>query len=276
MIRILSLGAGVQSSTLLLMAARGEFEHVPDAAIFADTGWEPQGVYDWLAYLEDQVRGVIPVYRVGESRNIRDESLASVHEGGRYAGPPLYTIGKKGDPAPLRRQCTKEYKLEPILAKVRELVGLGPGQRGPRKPIVEQWLGISLDEVIRMKPSRKRWIEHRWPLIERGMDRQACLRWFEKAGLPVPPKSACIACPYTDPARWRDMKLNRPDEFAEAVAFDRAMREGGRTPRGAKNPVYVHRSLRPLDEIDFSNAEDRGQVNLFDDFGEECEGMCGV
>lgn len=37
--RILSLGAGVQSSTLALMAEHGEIEK-PDYAIFADTGWE--------------------------------------------------------------------------------------------------------------------------------------------------------------------------------------------------------------------------------------------
>ena len=40
MLRILSLGAGVQSTTLALMAAHGEVE-APDCAIFADTGWEP-------------------------------------------------------------------------------------------------------------------------------------------------------------------------------------------------------------------------------------------
>ena len=44
MIRILSLGAGVQSSTLALMIAHGELPMV-DHAIFADTGAEPAGVY---------------------------------------------------------------------------------------------------------------------------------------------------------------------------------------------------------------------------------------
>ena len=42
--RFLSLGAGVQSSTLALMIANGELEPV-DSAIFADTGWEPRKVY---------------------------------------------------------------------------------------------------------------------------------------------------------------------------------------------------------------------------------------
>ena len=49
---VLSLGAGVQSSTLALMAAAGEVTPMPDAAIFADTQAEPAGVYRWLDWLE--------------------------------------------------------------------------------------------------------------------------------------------------------------------------------------------------------------------------------
>ena len=52
---ICSLGAGVQSSTLVLMAARGELTPMPDAAIFADTGAEPEGVYTWLDELEKEI-----------------------------------------------------------------------------------------------------------------------------------------------------------------------------------------------------------------------------
>lgn len=40
-IPVLSLGAGVQSTALALMAVEGRFGAVPDMAVFADTGWEP-------------------------------------------------------------------------------------------------------------------------------------------------------------------------------------------------------------------------------------------
>ena len=50
-LRVLSLGAGVQSTTLALMAAHGEIGPMPDCAIFADTGWEPNAVYEHLAWL---------------------------------------------------------------------------------------------------------------------------------------------------------------------------------------------------------------------------------
>ena len=47
-IEVISLGAGVQSSVMCLMAAKGELEPMPDAAIFADTGAEPRKVMEWL------------------------------------------------------------------------------------------------------------------------------------------------------------------------------------------------------------------------------------
>lgn len=51
-IRILSLGAGVQSSALALMAKHGEISgDMPVAAIFADTKAEPRRVYEWLNWL---------------------------------------------------------------------------------------------------------------------------------------------------------------------------------------------------------------------------------
>jgi len=77
----------------------------------------------------------------------------------------------------IRRQCTKDYKIVPIRPKVRELVGLA-GRRSPDMPIVEQWIGISLDEAIRMKPSCDDWQVDRWPLIEQRLWRQDCLRWL--------------------------------------------------------------------------------------------------
>jgi len=38
--------------------------------------------------------------------------------------------------------------------------------------------------------------------------------------------------------------------------------------------IYLHRSCKPLDEVDFDNEEDKGQLGF--DFQSECEGMCGI
>ena len=53
-IKVLSLGAGVRSSTVLLMSYHGELPLL-DAAIFADTQWEPKAVYEHLEWLKQEV-----------------------------------------------------------------------------------------------------------------------------------------------------------------------------------------------------------------------------
>jgi hypothetical protein len=66
------------------------------------------------------------------------------------------------------------------------------------------------------------------------------------------------------------MKSEQPDDFAIAVAFDAAIRNG---PIGSRGTFYLHRSRLPLDEVDLRTWSELGQRDLF---GDECEGMCGV
>lgn len=266
MIRVLNLGAGVQSSTLALMVAHGEVPMV-DAAIFADTGAEPASVYDYLAWLESILP--FPVHRVQKDDGLLENIKQSV-SGGRFAGAPFFTHGEK-ETGRLRRQCTTEFKIEPIHRKVRELIGLSKGERAPRGNILAvQYIGISWDELQRMKPSRIAWIEHQWPLIDRRMTRRDCLAWMAEHGYPLPSKSSCTFCPYHDNAMWRDIKMNDPKSWEQAVEVDEMIRDG---VRGTTQKLYLHRSLKPLAEVDFRNAEDAGQMSMFT---EECDGMCGV
>jgi hypothetical protein len=266
MIHVISLGAGVQSSTMALMAAHGEITPMPDCAIFADTGAEPLKVYEWLDWLETQIP--FQVHRVMHKTGLRQNILDSI-AGGRFAGAPFYTESSTGG-GQLRRQCTREFKVEPITQKLRQLIGLKKGERAPKETLVTQYIGISTDEAGRMKPSRDHYITHRWPLIEANMSRADCLKWMEANGYPMPGKSACTFCPYHDDALWRDMKKNDPDSWADAVNIDALIRGG---VRGTTEKLYLHRSMKPLDQVDFRTAEEAGQYRLFDD---ECEGMCGV
>lgn len=293
---ILSLGAGVQSSTLALMAAHGEITPMPDAAVFADTQAEPESVYKWLEWLEKQLP--FPVYRVTTGSIERDtlgaleeKKIASsrfydcavkTHERGANGFSitvPLYTLNNKKE-GQLRRQCTSEYKILPVRKWSRSFVGLKPRQRS-REKLMVKWIGISTDEAHRAKLKPDAWEDIRYPLLELGMSRQDCLVWFARKGYPLPSKSSCYFCPYHDDALWRDMKMNDPMTFDRAVAFDKAVRN--KTARGVLAPVFLHRSLKPLDEIDFRNLEDAGQERLFGGdpldekgFAVECEGMCGV
>lgn len=266
--RVLSLGAGVQSSTLYLMAVAGEFgDERPDLAIFADTQWEPFEVYAWLSKLEVIGGAIIPIVRA-TAGDIRATLLERDRPYRRVSAPFYVRNGEQK--GMLYRQCTKHFKLDPIRRATRTALGLKKGQRIPPGTSVECWIGISTDEATRMKEARESWMIHRWPLIELGMSRRDCTSWLAQRGYPEPPKSACIACPYTNDARWREMKRDRPAEFADAVAFDEEIRHGLPAVTG---DVFVHRSCLPLAKVDFDTNEDRGQVNLFES---ECEGLCGV
>jgi len=272
-LNVLSLGAGVQSTTMALMAAHGEITPMPDCAIFADTGAEPKAVYEHLAWLMSPNVLPFPVHVV-ERANLAEDCLKNARgeiTSGKRSTIPAFALGKDGRAAPLTRQCTRDYKIDPIRRKVRELLGVGKGRRVPKGTTCVQWIGIPTDEILRAKPSRESWSETRWPLIEAGMNRNDCLRWMERNGYPTPPKSSCTFCPYHSNAAWRAMKDHDPESWTQAVDFDRAIRSGF---KGNNGQVFLHRDLVPLDEVDLSTAEERGQGDMFINYCEE--GMCGV
>lgn len=271
-LKILSLGAGVQSSTIFMMACYGEIERF-DHAVFADTGWEPKPVYDWLMFLRKQgLKYGIPIHIVSQG-NIRDDALISMvrgvkAKGQRHASMPLYVLGPNGEKGMIKRQCSYEYKIRILEKKFRELAGYKPRKRMPPGTI-EAWKGISTDEANRASVSDKKWVSFYYPLIEMRMSRSHCLYWFKKRGLPTPPRSACVGCPYRRNREWRWLKDNSPDDFKDAVFVDKAVRKCD----GMRGDVFLHEYRIPLDEVDLRTDEEKGQRPLFSD---ECAGICGV
>lgn len=256
---IISLGAGVQSTTMLLMAMHGEIEPMPDCAIFADTGWEPAHVYRHLRWLEEWSN--IPIHRVSAG-NLRNDMYAYLSgKRKRMANLPfhLHDGRKKGMQ---RRQCTAEYKIGPIRREIRRLRGYS------RRPVTV-WIGISLDEDIRMKDSDVKYIVNRYPLIyDAKMTRDDCVEWLADRGYCIPLKSSCIGCPFHDNAEWRAIEAV-PSEWAQAVAFDQAIRY----MPAMRKMAFLHAECIPLDTVDLRTEQEKGQLDLW---GNECEGMCGL
>lgn len=259
-LRVISLGAGVQSTTMALMAAHGEIGPMPDCAIFADTQGEAAATYGHLSELRDRMP--FPVYSP-----TRGDLIERMFAGDDEARIPFF-VGRGGMS---KRQCTRNYKLKPIRRQIRELLGVGPREYvAPGS--VEIWIGITTDEAIRIKPSGIRYLTNRHPLIELRMSRRDCEAWLGRNGHPVPPKSACVYCPFKRDDQWRQLRDNDPVGWQRACEIDRRLR----TPDSVKRfrgELFVHRDCVPLDQADLSTAEDRGQLNLFLN---ECEGMCGV
>lgn len=271
MIRVLSLGAGVQSSALALMAAAGEIAPI-DVAIFADTQSEPKSVYSWLEYL----RPLLPFPIVTVTAGNLGAEIRACARGERRndARPPFFIKNEDGSRGILRRQCTSDYKIEPIQREVRRIIGLKPKQRGPKVPVVQQVIGISWDERSRQKDSRKAYIVNENPLVDNRLTRGHCIEWMRNKGHPEPPKSACTFCPYRRPSEWRRLRDNDPEAFEDACQIDEAIRSPGYC--GLVGESYISDQMIPLREVDLANAADNGQLDLQFGMQNECEGMCGL
>jgi hypothetical protein len=287
---ILSFGAGVQSTTLLLMSCEGVLPRL-DHVIFADTQWEPEAVYRHLEWCREHAAKCGITIDTRSAGNLRDDLIEfwgprrKSADGKRYASIPAFVANPDGSRGIVRRQCTSEYKINVIERYVREAaLGLAKGQRWPKNLSVIQWIGISADEPQRMKRSTRPAVKFWHPLIEadqcaihdgrnlfdRGMTRDDCLRWLMARGYPRPPRSACIGCPFHSNAEWAKLT---PTEFSDACDVDDEMRNRERQRRTGDviGLPYLHPSLIPLREVDLSRAVDNELT-----WGDECQGVCGV
>jgi hypothetical protein len=268
-IHIISLGAGVQSSTMALMAAKGEITPMPVAAIFADTMHEPSSVYEWLGWLEKQLPFPVITVRKGDLKEAVLRVRVSKKTGLTYMKPniPAFMLRANGKRGRMTRHCTLDYKIVMIRRKAREY--WREQYKKLRQPIT-MWIGISSDEVSRMKDSVVPWIINRHPFIETETSRQDCLDWMKKNNLPEPPRSACEFCPLHSDDVWIDLRANDPESFERTIQFEKELQiTTAQVPRLDGIP-FLHDSLKPLNQVEFKPGK-----NL-DAFNNECEGMCGV
>lgn len=263
--RILSLGAGVQSTTLYLLACEGRIGHF-DVAIFADTRWETSATQAHLAKLK-AFGGDIPIRDVSAG-NIRADALDPNRD---FVAMPVFYRTDAGQVGMGQRQCTNQYKLRPIKHEVRRLLGYPGRAHIPEGVYVDMAVGFSKDEVWRIGGSGRRYLNNIHPLLtldgaadnREGWARSDCERYLRSQGWRGVSKSACIGCPLHGDPQWRHLRDTDPDGWADAVAFDKAIRhlKPGRQQ-------FLHRSLLPLDQapIDRVSAREwrRRQGDVFD------------
>lgn len=278
-LRFISLGLGQQSTALYLMSSLG---HLPktDYAIFADTGSETRETYTYLKWLLNwqEENGGIPIIRTGRKNSLYHDLIKGTNsQGTRFASIPAFTKNEDGSTGMLKRQCTEEYKITQIQQTIRKVYGLKRYQRAPQTEI---WLGITIEEMARMKYPRHQWQVHVYPFCNyRAINsrseklgfpvlrRSDCTQWLQKHRFPIPSKSACFFCPYQSNARWLAMKRDKPNEWKRAVKLDQQIRDSSK--KGVEQPIYLHQDCVPLDEVNLNE-------NQLDLFPGECDGLCGV
>lgn len=243
---VLSLGWGIQSTTLAFMSALGELPLL-DFAVHADTGYEMAWTYEfaarWTPWLEEH--GV-------KVRTVQGLDHQLFRRGG--IAIPAFMLGRRGDGF-LGRHCTPQWKRQPVRRFIRT-----------SNNAAEMWLGISTDEVERSRRSDVQYITHVYPLLDKRMNRGDCMAWLERHGLEVPRKSSCYFCPFHRHADWMNIKHAGNGDWQKAVETDEQIRHA---VKGFT--CYLHQSRRPLAQ---ACSEELGtQLELIQD---ECSGMCFV
>lgn len=265
-VNVLSLGAGVQSSALLLAADKGLLGTRPDFAVFADTQSEPQEVYDWLEKLK--LHTTIPII-TATAGSLEEDQLRQISDPS-YPGMssiPGFIKNDDGTQGLQWRTCTDRFKIAVVRRAIRDKLGYKPRQRW--KHTINMIMGISADEKQRMKISRDKWMVYEYPLVNAEWDRQTCIHFIETMGVGTPPRSACYFCPYKSNTEWKRLRDEHPEYWKKAIEFDSKFR----THPDIKGKRYLHRQMLPLDQVDL-DVKRAGEVNLT--FDDECAGVCGV
>lgn len=250
-----SYGGGTQSVAIAVLIAEGKLA-IPNWVGIADTGRESSETWE---YTEKWVKPLLRT--VGLEIDVVPHSVATVDlysRKGKLLIPAFTSTGK------LDTFCSNEWKKRVIQRRLREL-GLVPATT---------WIGISLDEIGRCKPSGVDWQVYDWPLImhhKPALRRSHCYDIVRLAGLPRPPKSACWMCPLRRNEEWEHQRDHYPQDHKKAVAFDERIRA-----RDEKGGVWLHRSRVPLKDASFNSTE-APLSPLFGEVGDGCDsGYCWV
>jgi hypothetical protein len=266
--RVLSFGAGVQSTTVLMLSIVGELPRF-DAVVFADTKRERRATYETLRWATEKCEQAgIPLLVTDDGGDIFDVW---------YQMPVFTTLD--GQVGMAKRNCTSDFKVRAVRRVVRRLWVDAGRPRG-----LWQADGISLDEYHRASETGVRYIRAWHPLLDDpdgqphvAMSRGDCEQWLEDHGFPVPIKSGCVCCPFQDDHSWAELRDAEPDTFAEVAALDKHMREGAGPERaGFAAAVYLHRSGRPLATVPLPPPRPKGARSLALTLGYGCRGGCGL
>lgn len=220
-----SCGAGVQSTAIAVLIIQGKLPK-PDFAIMTDCGYEPSYILDHVhnRLVPELSKVGVRLHVVNASEYV-DTGLFSAT--GLLAIPAYAEID--GKVAQYRTYCSSRFKIQPAMRWIKE--------QGVERCV--NWLGVSIDETRRARVSRRKWIEYRYPLIELGMDRDACAWLIGQHGWPRPERSSCVMCGQRPEVEWERMRRLYPSDYEWARQIERDIQE--REPG-----VYLRRTLESL------------------------------
>ena len=241
--QIWSCGGGTQSGAIAALIGDGILPK-PDVCFMTDTGREKSSTWP---FVESFIRPQL--VRVGlDLTIIKSEDFACidiVHQTGSVLLPGFTT--QSGSVCKLPAFCSGKWKQD-VAERYFRSIGVVKAR---------SWIGISIDEMRRVRRQHRNWLELWYPLIFAvRMTRAQCVECIRQHGWLGPiPHSACKMCPNMRDDEWLDMQANAPEDFAEACQIERDVRV-------ADPHFWLHPACVPLDQVDFT-----AQQSMFADRG---------
>ena len=239
-VKAFSFGGGVQSMACLVLAAQGKIDY--QTFLFSNVGDDSE-YPETMIYLREVAipyakrHGLNLIELKKTRRDGTTETLwEKLHRTERSIDIPM----RLSSGAPGNRSCTADFKIKVVSKWMRQAGATkdDPGVVG---------IGISTDEIRRMKPSQLPHLINAHPLIDLELTRDDCKKLISDAGLPVPPKSSCFFCPFHTIKEWRRLYDEQPELFARSVALEKMINE--RRLALGRDPMYLTGALRPLNEV---------------------------
>ena len=276
--KILSCGAGMQSSALFLMSCQNALAQkkgkpavwplVPiyDVSVFCDLGLEPPWVLKQVQFLQ----------RCGESSGVPFVVLKSplyqdfIENFGerRAISIPWWTLKEDGHKSTMPRNCTIDYKVNVIAKYVRwHLLGYRKYQRLRDVDLKghEMHMGFGAEETRRCKENPNPLFINKFPLVEMGLKRADNYAYIKDVWGLSTRASACTFCPYHRNYFFQFLKENEPEQFAQVVHIDELLRD--KTPKPPMDSdLFISRSRKSLVDLCPADCKD---AEYFDYHGQQ-------
>lgn len=246
-VEVWSCGGGTQSAAIAALIILGKLPR-PTVSVIADTEREKQSTWDYMDnVLNPNLAAVgVEIVRVPRSAWMTENDPdVLTNWGSPGVLIPAFKLNEGAEEGRNPGMCSDRWKKRIVQRYLRSI--------GIRDCNI--WLGISGDELRRVRASREAWYQNRFPLVfDVPMRRSECISLvMDVMGWPEPPRSSCWMCPNHDDNEWGRIKTQFPEEFQKACVFEIYMQKH-------RPDFYLHRSCKPLGEIDFDDK----QMSLLD------------
>jgi hypothetical protein len=268
--KILSCGAGMQSTALALMSCEnklltehkcgegtvftqmGTYHHeVPiyDAILFCDLGLEPSWVYSQVSFIKYACKWAgIPFYVLQSplyADYLKDFGTK------RVVSIPFWSLSPEGKKGKMMRNCTLDYKINLMQQFVRhQLLGYKKGQRIRPEDVKthEMHLGFSKEEEHRCRENPDKMFTNHFPLCEMGLVRADNYAYIRDIWGLETKASACCFCPFHTNFFFEYIKEEDPANYSQAVAFDSLLEEKQPLTK-IQSKLYISKSRKRIVDL---------------------------